>query len=242
MVLLQIVCLVAAELVARQFVGRFGRPPDADPKIPTFHEYHPELGWQAKEGSYSFPSLEGGGKMVDITILPDSSRLTSDSLVSNTGKPEIVFVGGSFTFGHKISNSDTFAWKLQGALPEFNIVNHGTSAYGTYQSLLKLEELFSTSKKIKFVIYSLMDAHLDRNVATGYWIKVLNSIPKNHYMKVPYVSLAPDGALIRHEPESLPRWPLREHLALVRLTENAALSYKTNGRGQVRIEAMKGPR
>jgi hypothetical protein len=57
------------------------------------------------------------------------------------------------TNGYGLSDSDTFTWKLQRSHPEVAVVNFGTAAYGTFQSLLRIERTLDETPPPRFVLF-----------------------------------------------------------------------------------------
>jgi hypothetical protein len=75
-------------------------------------------------------------------------------------KPFITVVGCSFTWGHGVSNDETYAQVLETEL-ETKVHNYGMGSYGTVQSLEMLEKFGAGSS---LIIYGFIDEHLRRNV------------------------------------------------------------------------------
>lgn len=55
---------------------------------------------------------------------------------SGSGRPRVLFVGDSYTFGSEVDDCDTFASRLS---VEFDTINLAVPGYGTDQAMLKLE-------------------------------------------------------------------------------------------------------
>ncbi len=91
-----------------------------------------------------------------MTILPDGRRRSAMNSVLRSGAPKIVIVGGSFVQGWAVSDQDTFAWKLQDRFADYDVLNLGTAGYGTYQSLLLIEDLFAGPPHVSLVICGTM--------------------------------------------------------------------------------------
>ena len=190
-------------------------------------EPDPALGWRNKPGSYVAPPYVPGGKGSRLRILPDGSRATSDQ--PPLKGPRVVLVGGSFVFGQEISDHETMAWQLQEADRRRRYVNFGVAGYGTYQSLLRLERIFSAGDPPEWVIYGLMGHHKTRNVGRSGWLRHLSRYSRYFEVALPYCSLDDSGKLMRHPPARYPVWPLRNSLAIVNLffdTISDALSEK----------------
>jgi hypothetical protein len=131
-------------------------------------------------------------------------------------------LGGSFTEGFAISDHETFAWKLQERFPRMRVRNYGHGGYGTYQSLLLLEQVLSRRPAPVMALYGFFEGHEIRNVATADWLEMLSMMARRHStISVPYATLGSDGVIVRHRPEAYPLWPLREHSATITFLQYA---------------------
>lgn len=183
-----------------------------DGQRPAIAEPDGVLGWRAKPGSYSIANFTPGGPPFDVTILPDGRRTTGPGIP--TGRPIVAVMGCSITQGWGLSDRDTYPWRLQARSPGLDVRNFGVVGYGTYQSLLKLEQLFAGPERPALVLYGLIDHHEDRNVATAvYLISMARHLSRGH-AALPYCSLGTDGALLRYPPTHYPDFPPRKYSAL----------------------------
>lgn len=67
-------------------------------------------------------------------------RNDEDFTVKPNGKPRLMIVGDSYSFGHGVSNEDTYAYMLKKEyLPSWEVMNLAVSATGTDQSYLMYE-------------------------------------------------------------------------------------------------------
>jgi hypothetical protein len=199
------------------------------------HEPDSLLGWRPKEGNYRYAPYWGDEDDIQITILPNGRRKTDQhENVAKISRPKIIFVGGSWTMGWGISDHETFAWKVQKSLPDYEVLNFGSGAYGTYQSLLKLEQVFPAIDGVEIVIYGFIEHHEERNVATPDWMKILSRVPDRGHVNIPYVTIDKNNDLIRQEPERYRTWPLKHHLAIMFLAENVYLRLATLTRSRQR--------
>lgn len=188
---------------------------------PVIHEADSLLGWRNRPGEYVFTQMADGENSVTMHFGSDGSRVTG--LSRHPREHRILILGCSLTQGWTISDSETYAWKLQAQFPNMEVSNYGTGGYGTYQSLLLLDLLLSKSgPPPSMVIYGFASFHEDRNVAGWYWLKLLSSYARRGHIAVPYCDLDPtSGRLRRHLPEPYPEWPLKRLLATVVLAEEA---------------------
>lgn len=61
-------------------------------------------------------------------------------LVSDTGRPRMMILGDSYSFGHGVSNEQTYAYQLAEMLPEWDVMNLAVSATGTDQNYIMYEK------------------------------------------------------------------------------------------------------
>jgi hypothetical protein len=200
-----IILLISIELLLRLS----GRKPwiykNVDTNEPTMNEPDSILGWRKKPGNYIIPPYHPDGTEIKMTLLKDNLRLTSNETI--IAADTIIFIGGSWTLGWAISDSETFTWKIQKKFPSIKVLNYGTGGYGTYQSLLVLETIINNSIHPQKVIYSFNDHHERRNVATSEWLKMLSTHSRRGHISVPYCTIEND-ILVRHEPERYPIYNL----------------------------------
>jgi hypothetical protein len=228
--------LLAASEASLRLLGRRTWQPVDPQKETALHEPAPVFGWVNKPGHYVLPPHLPGGSERAVTILPDHSRATG---AGSAGGERVVLVGCSVTAGYGLSDADTFAWKLQQTHPELRIVNYGTAAYGTFQSLLRMEQVLSESPPPRLVLYGFITQHEARNVATYDWLRGLALNAARGHVALPYVTLGPGGRLERHRPESFSVWPLADHLVTVRVAGDAYMHLLTYGRSPQGSEATK---
>lgn len=152
----------------------------------------PDIGWVNKPGQYLLGS-SGKETKIPATILPDSSRLTAEP----TKKTErtVLFYGGSLTFGDGVSDNYSFPYKVGEKLPDTQVLNYGTSAYGTHQSYLLMKRTLSSEKKSSLVIYGFIKHHEIRNLGTIGWRRFLALSSNKITPPFPYSTLDDEGKL-----------------------------------------------
>lgn len=223
--------LCAAELALRLAGYRPWAYVQTDRNEPTMNEHDPVLGWRAKKGFHLMPPYDPSGVETHYSFLEGGLRKTSTGQTDvMDARPKIIVVGCSFTQGWAISDEETYAWKLQERFPAYEVLNYGTAAYSTYQSLLKLEQVLPATRGPKVVLYGFADKHEVRNVAAAAWVRKLSMYSKRAHVLVPYVSLGSEGHLVRHPPEAYPSFPLREYSSLVASAESAYAELRARGR------------
>ena len=146
--------LLLAEVGLSLLGKRFAMEVDGDE--PTVHEPHPVLGWRARPGDHRIPPYSEGAPEIRFRIGPAGQRATSAAGEFAGKRDTVLFVGGSYTQGWAISDDETFAWKLQGRFRNAELINYGTSAYGTHQAALSLEgHLARDPRPPRGVVYGL---------------------------------------------------------------------------------------
>ena len=196
-----------------------------DANEPTMHAPDPVLGWRNKKGNYVVPPYHPSGKSTVITFQDNGQRRTGVD-VSNT-EGEIVVVGGSFSQGWGIRDSETYAWKLQQEYPSLKVVNYGTGGYGSYQSLLVLEQELPRMTSPKFVLYGFIDHHEVRNVASASWLRILSSYSRRGHVATPFATVDENNDIVRHLPEGYLSLPFRKSSAVIEVIERAYMRIKT---------------
>ena len=204
---------------------------------PTINEYDPNLGWKPKKGLYKLESYSKDKNPFTITINENGSRKSGNEPTNNLG--EIAILGGSLTWGWGVSDKETFAWKLQKKITNYKVTNYAVGGYGTYQSLLKLEELLSKRNNIEYVICMFVPHHEVRNIGDEFWLRTLTKFSKRGYVSLPYASLGKDRKLLRHPPISYIKLPMRESSAIVNKIEKRIMKIKLNSNHQNRVEITK---
>jgi hypothetical protein len=178
---------------------------------PTIYKPDKKLGWTSKTGSYHFKTNKEN--IIKYKFLKDGSRYTGYNLTQNSIK-KIVLIGGSFAMGHGVNDEETFAYLLQKKLNRYQIKNFGIGGYGTYQSYLKLKDVFDTNKNIKIVVYSFIEDHEDRNVGDVSWHEFLTRL-SGAAVYLPYAKLDKFGGLLDYPPEKYIVLPLSNFSVLI---------------------------
>ena len=223
-----ILTLGIAEVVLRLS----GRTPwgyvNNDAREPTMRQPDARLGWKAKQGSFVVPAYDPSGADARFQFDARGRRRTRASEAASGS--ELVVVGGSYTQGWAISDEETFPWKLQERFPSLNVMNYGTAAYGSYQSLLVLENELPRLKSPAIVLYGFIEHHVIRNSAGFLWLKGLSRYSRPGIVSVPYATLNRDRQLVRHLPEAYLALPFRGSSATIALVEELYMTARTGGR------------
>lgn len=217
----------------------------------------PVLGWIKAPGSYPRErNDEEPKRTIQEHFLPGDLRAASPAQQQGKvgdGRPQLLFLGCSFTEGGGLSDEETFAWKVQEMFPQIEVLNMGTSAWSTAQSALALETIALSApemRNIAGVIYDFVDFHNVRNIGLPAWHRALAWINPEGTIALPSCELAPDAGPVAQyatgaaslgpsslrcfAPEPYPRFPFRQSLAFSALSEEIWLSLKHRGRGPQR--------
>jgi len=187
-------------------------------------EFHPERGWDLKQGTFHRPPYSPQGSNIVYTQLPGGFRRShSQQNGTLSDKPKLILFGGSYTHGNAISDNETFSWKLQQKLPGLEVLNYAVGGYGTLQAQMKLQQILPTIQQRKLIIYGLIAHHMVRNVSTTGWISSLSRYSRND-LYIPYVNVDENRHIRRQPLLHFSPFPFREYSALIALLENTWIS------------------
>ena len=188
---------------------------------------HPRLGYTLlpgrfkidwhPQGSFSATHLEPA-----LTRLDHPVRATHplDTYDPNSAKPEIWIFGCSWAYGSRLDDHQTFAWLLQEALPQFEVVNFAVSGYGTLHALLQLEGAIGKRTAPKVAIVTYASFHDERNTFLRSRRKVVAPYCRLGPLVQPYARLDRDGNLIRAMAlTEYTEFPLMRHSAMMHQLE-----------------------
>tara|TARA_B100000586_G_C20052535_1_gene402648 strand:+ start:13 stop:1005 length:993 start_codon:yes stop_codon:yes gene_type:complete len=201
-------------------------------------DFDQNIGWKSKEGVYDIIASEEYKIKKVLTVLNNGNRYSGEG----SGDQQIIIVGGSFTQGWGVNDNETFSYKLQKKLKNFNVKNYGQSGYSGVQSYLLLKELLQESKNPRLVIYAFIDHHEYRNVARGEWLEMLLKYSKTGHAnspKVPFATLNKKNELVFHEPSGYLQLPLREQLSFVPIIEKTIMKHTTKKRKKQQKEVAR---
>tara|TARA_B100000959_G_scaffold279359_1_gene339378 strand:+ start:3566 stop:4558 length:993 start_codon:yes stop_codon:yes gene_type:complete len=201
-------------------------------------DFDQNIGWKSKEGVYDIIASEEYKIKKVLTVLNNGNRYSGEG----SGDQQIIIVGGSFTQGWGVNDNETFSYKLQKKLKNFNVKNYGQSGYSGVQSYLLLKELLQESKNPRLVIYAFIDHHEYRNVARGEWLEMLLKYSKTGHAnspKVPFATLNKKNELVFHEPSGYLQLPLREQLSFVPIIEKTIMKHTAKKRKKQQKEVAR---
>lgn len=194
----------------------------------TVSAFHPALGWRMLPNLRLTSSLgltELGRRHVwSFSSTALGSRSTSAA--GNDGKPVILVLGCSLTHGVYLNDEQTYAWKMQEALPDYQVVNLGHNGYSLYQALLLLEKVVETLKPVAVV----MGFHTDlcrRNTPDFFSARYSMPAPS-------CVSLF--GKLLRFRTGSYAFFSLRNSVELIKMLERLVNRLRYAVRGGKKVQ------
>jgi lysophospholipase L1-like esterase len=167
------------------------------------HMYQPDerLGYTLVPHQRLTVTLDKVGKFV-ATTTDCGHRATSQKTDCKSTKPQIWIFGCSYTFGWVLNDQESYPWRLQALLPEYDIVNFGTSGYSTLQSLIQLENEVREGKKPRLAILAYLTFHDERNTLAPLRSKILGFMWRDWgEVNQPYAVMRPDGKLERRKSE-----------------------------------------
>lgn len=100
-------------------------------------QYDSDMGWKNAFNIDETPKFQGN-------IRTNSVGMRNDQEFSETptpGKPRLMIVGDSYSFGFGVSNQETYAYELARLMPGWEVMNLAVSATGTDQHYLMYEKM-----------------------------------------------------------------------------------------------------
>ncbi len=180
---------------------------------------HPVLGYSMLPGQ--FKAILPSGYSFVMTHLPNTLRITHPlgTYPPAVSKKEIWIFGCSFTYGWSLNDQDTYCWKLQEKLPDYEVVNSGVIGYGTLQSMIQCREALKAAKvKPAVVVYAYASFHDVRNT---FLRRRRQAVGKNNELgpfRQPFARMSKQGDLIYSMTDVVYRdVPLARYLALMQL-------------------------
>ena len=163
----------------------------------SYGERDSQLGWVLKQSHESCLSLKNHLKQkifFDTKIFLNQYGFRDNALL-NKNKPDIVFIGDSWTFGYGINNQKTFA-SLVSSKTNMNVLNMGVPNYSSLQSIF-LYKRFEDEFSPKYVVF-LNPRTLTRALCSKekyqYTLEPCYSLNDNevkiHFPSKPYVDIA----------------------------------------------------
>ncbi|RMG09347.1 MAG: hypothetical protein D6731_19805 [Planctomycetota bacterium] len=129
-------------------------------------EPHPLLGYRNAPGRHHVTYRCGYSYTTTVTAKGTRATRPREREADYAGRPRIVVLGCSFTYGWSLADQDTYPWLLQQALPEFDVVNEGVAGYGTIHQLLRAKELLAARERPALIVATYGTLHDERNVVS----------------------------------------------------------------------------
>jgi lysophospholipase L1-like esterase len=107
-------------------------------RLTDFWRYDPRYGWSHIPGAHG--TFRSHGVDADVVINTKGFRGPEVSYDRTPGRPRVLFLGDSFTWGFGVGFDDIFAARLQRLVPGLEAVNLGVSGYSTDQELLLYQD------------------------------------------------------------------------------------------------------
>ncbi|MFT4571266.1 MAG: hypothetical protein ACI8TX_001717 [Hyphomicrobiaceae bacterium] len=127
----------------------------------------------------------------------DTLRVTTGGSLGgcHDDRPQIWILGGSFTHGWMVNDSESFPWIVQTDFPQYCVRNFGVSGYGAVNSLLQLEQELTAGEKPALAVVAYGSFHDRRNVFSRERRKTLVPWSRVDFWPHPKASIDSDGAL-----------------------------------------------
>lgn len=215
-----------SELLTRFFWG--GPITQSDQKWEKFDmDLDSICGYRCKAGNNKFVVISD---TVEANCT-ECGRKTSDVFFCNDSDKHINFYGCSFTFGHGLLDSSTFAWRLQKKLPNYTINNFGFEGYGVSQVYAQITEHLKKSPRPRLIIVNYAAFHDRRNM-------ILNAPRRDAYfyqkdksilskINFPVLYLKKDKLVLDYRRYSYKqRIPFTDKLALMNLLDATLVNLK----------------
>lgn len=96
-------------------------------ELPAWVVPSPDFGWTIK------PGFHGRVHRVERSFNPQGYVTVDTAQLRHSGRPKVVFIGDSNTFGWAVETPDTFVEVVDSLLPEFDAINLGMNGYSSFQ-------------------------------------------------------------------------------------------------------------
>jgi hypothetical protein len=177
------------------------------------YQCDPELGWTARPGTFDL--VWPGQRPARYTNWSVGRRATAEQQPGSeaNGRPQVLFVGDSYTQGYQLPDSETLPWIVQRRHPELTVSNFGAGNYGTYQSYLAMKRWVHGPSSVYYVFNAF---HEGRNTADPDWRRIYKKPPPGCFY--PYVEFS-GGELQGRESHGDLVWPLSRRFRTVAMVQ-----------------------
>lgn len=183
------------------------------------YQPHPDRGYHQVPGQFLITLPDG--YQFQATHGSNGLRITHplDS-VQPRPRGELWIMGCSLTHGWGVNDADTYAWQVQAALPDYEVLNCGVGGYGTLQSRLLFQELETQRPQPAAVVVAYGTFHDLRNTFVRTWRKNFAPLNRLGDVVIPYARLVgPSEVDYYLAPLAYREWPFMRQSALVHAME-----------------------
>lgn len=153
-------------------------------------------GYAHRAGRYRVTLRDGYA--FTVTHAANTLRITHppDSAPAGAGRKDEIWVFGcSFTHGWAVNDSDTYAWRLQAALPAYEVVNYGVSGFGEVHMLRRFQAELARGVTPRAVVLAYGSFHDPRNTGGRAQRKIAVRFSRLPDMHLPRARLDDSGRL-----------------------------------------------
>ncbi len=119
------------------------------------------------------------GPTAQYTLGPNGERAIPKP-IDPIGK--ILFVGGSFTFGHCVNDDESYPYILATEYwKKWEVQNMTVSGFGTHQAYMTLADSIKSDRPPSMVIYGMIPNHIQRNYLRRTWLESVASRKLPHF-------------------------------------------------------------
>lgn len=199
----------------------------------SFFRPHPVYGYAGQPGTLHVTLQDT--LQFTVSHNEDGYRRCAPPLDSVDARPQVWVFGCSFTHGYGVEDDAAYPWLLQKRFPQYQFRNFAMTGYGTYHSLLQLQEELKKGPRPALAILAYGAFHDQRNVNSRYWQKALAGQEVAEDIQYPFVRLNEKGQLqSQMENPRYESWPLQEWSALVHFFEK-----QSNGAHEKELESYR---
>lgn len=189
-----VAALALAELTIRLFPRAFGIHASLQYYMPHVFAQDDTITWTLLPGARSRHEHFAGDFNVEVTVDQRGFRKTQQA----KGRPNLLILGDSFTFGLGVEDDETYPAQLAARLPDWNILNAGYTGGAsldtqflwlrqhvqTYQPKLVLFQVFEANDYNEIAANTweqVDDAGLPLKIRTKYFVRPNEKILSHHY-------------------------------------------------------------
>jgi hypothetical protein len=157
--------LILTEVTVRLFPRAFGIHAPLDYYMPHVFARDPDITWTLEPGARSPHQHFAGDYDVTVTIDPRGFRITPHA----EGRPNLLILGDSFTFGLGVQDRETFPSQLATKLPGWNVLNGGYTGGASLDTQFLWLRRHYPILRPKLVLFQVFEANDYNEVAENVW-------------------------------------------------------------------------